>query len=51
MGIIRLVLAFLKALLAGRAALAAGNLALCHQQAVLQRSVKRPKLCKSDRIF
>jgi hypothetical protein len=35
MGIIRLVPAFLKALLADRAALAAENLALRHQLAVL----------------
>jgi len=51
MGIIHLVLAFLKAFFAGRAVLAAENLALRHQLAVLQRSVKRPMLCKSDRIF
>ena len=39
MGIIHLVSAFLKAFLAGRTALAAENLALRHQLAVLQRSV------------
>jgi len=51
MGIIHLVLAFLKAFLAGRAALAAENPALRHQLAVLQRSVKRPKLRPRDRVF
>jgi hypothetical protein len=51
MGILRLILASLKAFFAGRAALAAKNLALRHQLAVLQRSVERPKLRTSDRIF
>ena len=51
MGIIRTVLAFLRALMAGRAPLAAENLALRHQLAVLQRSVTRSKLRKRDRIF
>ena len=51
MGIIRTILAFLRALMAGRAALAGENLALRHQLAVLQRCVKRPKLRKRDRIF
>ena len=50
-GIVRTVLAFLRALMAGRAALVAENLALRHQLAVLQRSVKRPKLRKRDRIW
>ena len=43
MGIIQTVLAFLRVLLVGRAALAAENLALQHQLAVLQRSAKGPK--------
>ena len=34
-----------------RAALAAKNLAPCQQVAVLQRSVKRPRLRRRDRIF
>ena len=48
MGIIHVVLAFLEALSAGRVPLAAENLALRRQLAVLQRSVKRPKLRKSS---
>jgi len=51
MGIVRMVLAFLRALIAGRAELGAENLALRHQLAVLQRCVKRPQLRKRDRIF
>ena len=51
MGILRLVLAFLRVLFGSRAALAAENLALRQQLIVLQRSVKRPKLRGSDRIF
>ena len=51
MGIVGTVLAFLRALMAGKAALAAENLALRRHLAVLQRSVRRPKLRKRDRIF
>ena len=51
MGILRIFLALLKAILAGRAALVSENLALRHQLGVLQRSVQRPKLRKCDRIF
>jgi hypothetical protein len=46
-----MTLAFLRALSAGRAALAAEDFALRHQLPVLDRSVKRPKLRTRDRIF
>ena len=51
MVIIQLILTFLKAFFAGRAALAAEDLALRHQLVVLQRSVRHPKLRKRDRMF
>jgi len=51
MGILRMILAFLRVLLGSRAALAAENLALRQQLLVLQRSAKRPRFRKSDRIF
>ena len=51
MGVIRMVWVFFRGLLAGSAVLAAENLALRQQINVLQRSVKRPKLRKRDRIF
>ena len=51
MGILRLILAFLRAAFGSSAALAAENLALRQQLAVLQRTTKRPKLRKRDRIF
>jgi hypothetical protein len=50
-GILRLILAFLRAFFGSRAALAAENLSLRQQLLVLQRSVKRPELRKRDRIF
>jgi hypothetical protein len=50
-GILRLILAFLRAFFTRRAALAAENLMLRQQLLVLQRSVKRPELRKRDRIF
>ena len=51
MGILRLILAFLRVLLGSRASLAAENLALRQQLLVLHRSVKRPNLRRLDRIF
>jgi hypothetical protein len=51
MGIVRLILPFLRVLFASRTALAAENMALRRQLIALQRSIKRPKLRKSDRIF
>jgi len=44
-------LAFLRGLFASRASLVAENLAFRQQLLVLQRSVKRPKLRKCDRVF
>jgi hypothetical protein len=44
MGALQLVTALLRQLLQSRAALVAENLALRQQVAVLQRSVKRPRL-------
>ena len=51
MSIVRVILAFLRVLFGSRASLAAENLALRQQLIVLQRSVKRPKVGKLDRIF
>ena len=51
MGVLRIVVIFLRTLLGTRAALAAENLALRHQLGVLQRSVKRPKFSPRDRLF
>jgi hypothetical protein len=51
MGILRMILAFLRVLFASRAVLAAENLSLRQQLLVLRRSVKRPQLRKRDRIF
>jgi transposase InsO family protein len=42
---------FLRALLCGYAGIALENLALRHQLAVLQRSVRRPRLSRWDRIL
>jgi transposase InsO family protein len=51
MGALQLVTGLLRQLLQSRAALAAENLALRQQVAVLQRSVRRPRLHRRDRIF
>src|SRR5215831_10146133 len=42
---------FLRAVLTGSAAIALENLALRHQLVVLQRSVRRPRLSRGDRIL
>ncbi len=51
MGSLQLVTNLLRQLLQSRAALVAENLALRHQILILQRSVKRPRLHRRDRIF
>ena len=51
MGALQLVTALLRQLLQSRATLVAENLALRHQIVILQRSVKRPRLHRRDRIF
>ena len=50
MGILRMVLAFLRAFFTGRAALAAENVMLRQQLIVVHRSVPRLKLRRTDRI-
>ncbi len=47
----KLLVTFLRSLLLPRSALLLENLALRHQLAVLQRSARRPKLRRGDRIF
>ena len=51
MGALQLLTALLRHLLQSRATLVAENLALRHQIVILQRSVKRPRLHRRDRIF
>jgi len=51
MAAVKLIVALVRGLLTGRAALAAENLALRQQLLVLSRSVRRPKIRKQDRIF
>ena len=51
MSILHAITALFKAFLVERTSLAAENIALRHQLTVLQRSVKRRKLRKRDRIF
>jgi len=51
MGVLRMILAFLRAFLATRAALAAENMMLRQQLIVVQRSVARSKFRRMDRIL
>jgi hypothetical protein len=51
MGALQVITILLRLVLQSRAALAAENLALRQQVAVLQRSVNRPRLRRRDRIF
>jgi hypothetical protein len=51
MGIVTGVVLFVRAMNVGRATIAAENLALRQQLGILQRSVKRPRLRRRDRIF
>ena len=51
MGLIRILVLFIRGILRNRAELAAENLALRQQLAVLQQKSKRPRLRKRDRIF
>ena len=51
MGVLTAISAFLRVLLGSRAGLAAENLALRQQLMVLQRSVRRPRPRRRDRIF
>jgi len=48
---LQIIMVFLKALPDERTSPAAENMALRHQLTILQRSVKRPKLRRRDRIF
>jgi putative transposase len=51
MGVVSVIVIFLRASLGDRAAIAAENLALRQQLAVLQVSMKRPRLRQRDRVF
>jgi putative transposase len=51
MGVLRILFLVVRSLLIPRAALAAENLALRQQLAVLRRKVKRPKITRGDRLF
>jgi len=51
MGIFRIVAALFRSIVVDRAELAAENLALRQQLAVLQQKLKRPRLRSRDRIF
>jgi len=49
--VLKLMTVLLRVLLASRAALVVENLALRQQLAILQRSPKRPRLRRCDRVF
>ncbi len=51
MGLIRIMLLFIRGVMSDRAELAAENLALRQQLAALELKAKRPRLRKRDRIF
>ena len=51
MGLLRIVFFIVRALVSTQAELAAENLALRQQLAVLRSSVKRPRLRRRDRLF
>jgi hypothetical protein len=51
MGILRMILAFLRAFFASRAALAAENMMLRQQLIVMHRSTPRPKFRRIDRVL
>ena len=51
MAVMRVFVVLFRALLLPRTVILAENLALRHQLSILQRSVKRPKLRRRDRIF
>jgi hypothetical protein len=51
MNALKLVLLLLRSLFVVRAALAAEDLALREQLALLQRSARRPRLRRRDRVF
>jgi putative transposase len=50
-GVLKMIVALLRGLLASRSALMAENVALRQQLGVLRRSVKRPRLRRRDRVF
>ncbi len=51
MSAVRIVLVLIRGIIADRAELAAENLALRQQLAILEQCSKRPRLRKRDRIF
>ena len=51
MSVLRIILVLIRNIVADRVELAAENLALRQQLAVLHRKSKRPRLRKRDRIF